>query len=60
MTSHTSVCYCPKVITHCLPQSSVVDLQTTRCVGAVGETILHKSQVTKKMSCEKQCYVVCV
>ena len=41
MTSHMSVCCTPRVTAHALPRSSVVDLQTTRGVGAVGEPILH-------------------
>ena len=58
-TSYTSV-YCrPGVITHSPPHSTVVDLQTTTCVGAAGVTIPHQSQVTRPWSCG-QYYVCCV
>ena len=50
-TSHTSVWGVPEVITHSAPLSTVVDLQTTRCIGAAGESIPHQPQVTRKLSC---------
>ena len=39
------------MITHGAPQSTVVDLQMTRGVGAAGESILYQSQVTRSLSC---------
>ena len=52
-TSHIRVCWSPKVITHSPPASTVVDFQTTRCVGPAGKSISHQPQVTR--SCESVC-----
>ena len=50
-TSHTSVRWRPGVTTHSSPPSTGVDLQTTTCVGAASESILHQPQVAIILSC---------
>ena len=50
-TSYMSVCCRPVVITHSPPLSTVVDLQTTRCIGAAAISILYQPQVTRTWSC---------
>ena len=56
-TSHIRVCWSPKVITHSPPVSTVVDFQTTRCVGPAGKSISHQPQVTRTLTCNVLYYV---
>ena len=56
MTSNTSVCWRPGIMTHSSPPSTVVDLQTTTCVGTASDSVLDQSQVTRLWSWEQQCH----
>ena len=58
-TSHKSVCWRPRVMTHSPPPSTVVDLQTTTCVGAASGSTLHQPQVPRSWSCGQQCPELC-